>query len=744
MTAINIDKWRTLNEGLFKGYVLTYDRLSKDNSLNPNETLIDAFEEIGIKGSLTVDGYGSAYTIAREIGIYYEDNNKYYLSNMAKAYVEGKLTYPDFLKYYCLNIEFLINDEVIHPFKEILQVLKNNNFDKDAISQRTPKLIPLDNNQSAIDCLRLFLNRCVEAELLSKVGSNYGLNFNYDLLKGSINISNYSVSDFENTFIKGNASLTQKNIVTKLIEREITNLFKDSFYIKKDKIQLEKTGQNLFTDINNAEQITNRLDLFINWFVNLEGKTHNYLKDSFSDSIDKLKENLLYFEELYKNEFNSNVFSFDSENKESFIKELETNLYKENGAFFEFSSKKSNHMPRAILGKKNYLKFIKERENIKTKIEQIDFKISSFQEDCENSGLSYNQQLITRYIASLATKAFVLLSGLSGSGKTKLAQAFAQWIAEDDNQYCIVPVGADWTNREPLLGYVNALDNEEYILPENGALKLLIEANKEKNKTKPYFLILDEMNLSHVERYFADFLSVMESKDLLKLHSDTEAKGIVTSHLNWPKNLFIVGTVNIDETTYMFSPKVLDRANVIEFRVNTDDISKFLDTPTEIDFTNLNSKGARMGENFMQITSNKDFNTVDTKELNTKLILFFEELKKTGAEFGYRTATEIHRLYNQLTTLDTDMLENDKIDIAIMQKLLPKLHGSRRKLCPILETLASFCVVKNTDVLKAFLNNKENIDYKTNTSVLYPLSLEKITRMYKGAVDNGFASYAEA
>ncbi len=377
-------------------------------------------------------------------------------------------------------------------------------------------------------------------------------------------------------------------------------------------------------------------------------------------------------------------------------------------------------------------------------IPSMKFDLENFEINCKSSGLNYNKQLITRYISSLATKPFVLLSGLSGSGKTKLAQAFAQWISENENQYCIVPVGADWTNREPLLGYVNALDNTEYILPENGALKLLIEANKEENKNKPYFLILDEMNLSHVERYFADFLSIMESKDQLKLHSDTDAKGIVSSHLSWPKNLFIIGTVNIDETTYMFSPKVLDRANVIEFRVNKEDISKFLDAPTEIDFTNLNGKGAGMGESFIEITSNKNFETVDTKELNKKLVLFFEELKKTGAEFGYRTATEIHRLYNQLTTLDNTILEEAKIDIAIMQKLLPKLHGSRRKLCPILETLASFCVVEKTDVLKGFLNNKEAIDFKTNESVLYPLSLEKITRMYKGAVDNGFASYAEA
>ncbi|MCG8234984.1 hypothetical protein G1K46_01605 [Tenacibaculum finnmarkense] len=498
----------------------------------------------------------------------------------------------------------------------------------------------------------------------------------------------------------------------------------------------------------------NFLNDFSDWLIQNEGAKHNYLKDSFSSKKENLIQNLEKYQVIYENQFGEKVFSFPKPELQNNINKLKKNLYLEEGEFFNFSSKTSNHMPRAILGKNNYLHFLKNYISINSKITQTNFNPSAFQQSTEKSGLTYSNQLISRYISSLATKPFVLLSGLSGSGKTKLAQSFAQWVCETEKQYCIVPVGADWTNREPLLGYVNALDNTEYILPENGALQLIIEANKVENQNKPYFLILDEMNLSHVERYFADFLSVMESKDKFKLHSseinlnitvgDKFEKSIeVPNSLNWPKNLFVVGTVNIDETTYMFSPKVLDRANAIEFRVTEKEISNFLNSPNEIDLTQLESEGASMAASFIEIAKNKEFETIDTASLNKTLVNFFAELKKTGAEFGYRTGMEIHRLYQQLSVINKEVSENDKIDIAVMQKLLPKLHGSRRKLCPILETLAKLCI-KEGDAKKDFLENKDELIFKENTTVIYPLSLEKITRMYKGAIDNGFASYAEA
>ena len=386
--------------------------------------------------------------------------------------------------------------------------------------------------------------------------------------------------------------------------------------------------------------------------------------------------------------------------------------------------------------------YLKKTAQIKPKKKESPmFDRRSFVIDLEEAGLLISSKLVTRFISSLLTKPFVILSGLSGSGKTKLAQAFAQWISQDESQYCLVPVEADWTNREPLIGYPNALDRNEYIKPDNGILDLMIEANEKPHL--PFFLILDEMNMSHVERYFADFLSIMESQEKISLYTDGDIKNGVPAKLALPSNLFIIGTVNIDETTYMFSPKVLDRANTIEFRITKKEIESFFANQKAVDMDKLKTHGASMAQSFLHMAARKEFSEHNLEETHKTLVSFFEQLEKTGAEFGYRSASEMIRLINQLSIIDPDLSADEKVDVAIMQKLLPKLHGSRRKLCPVLLILAGFCVdnskIKNIEDIIA----KDNFDFKSDV-VRFPVSLEKIIRMYNGAIQNGFASYAEA
>lgn len=534
----------------------------------------------------------------------------------------------------------------------------------------------------------------------------------------------------------------------------------------------------LFSDYSKeVSQLPKRIDLgnlkerFADWFIKLDGTKHNYFSDSFSSNRDKLLEQLTKYENLYNAQFGGFIFNIPEGDDAEFINELEKNIYLEDGDFFQFSLKTSTHMPRAILGKKNYIKFLKELFT-KKEIPQTSFDLNSFKLKALEAGLIFSPQLIQRFIASLCTKPFVICSGLSGSGKTKLAQAFVQWICESDKQYKIIPVGADWTNREPLLGYPNGLDPLSYVTPDSGALQLIIEALKEENQNKPYFMILDEMNLSHVERYFADFLSIMESGDSIKLYSGEDRKDStgenIEKEINWPKNLFIIGTVNIDETTYMFSPKVLDRANVIEFRITPEDMNKFFKERKELNMKELfldkeKSKGGagkNMGEDFFKLAADKTISKIPEIEGdNNVLNAFFNELQIVGSEFGYRSATEIELLITKLGIngfIDEQgqaLNNNTKIDIAIMQKLLPKLHGSRKKLVDPLETLAGFCLVRKEDAPVLDEQNKTKTLYQQFISekrdsakweIKYSISFEKIERMLKNVIENGFTSYAEA
>lgn len=306
--------------------------------------------------------------------------------------------------------------------------------------------------------------------------------------------------------------------------------------------------------------------------------------------------------------------------------------------------------------------------------------------------------------------------------KALALHVISQGSAYDHKGCEMIAVGADWTSNENLLGYPDALSKNSYRKPDNGALDLILMAKDDPDN--PYFLILDEMNLSHVERYFADFLSAMESGQPINLHDDTGSDWDgVPAKLKIPDNLFVIGTVNVDETTYMFSPKVLDRANVIEFRVSKDEMKDFLGNPIKPDLEAIAGQGAQYAKAFVSEARDKNVQLdVDTRaKVSAELMELFPQLQEAGAEFGYRTAHEICRfVYFHKKLSGEGWKFEDAMDAAIMQKLLPKLHGSKKKLGPVLEKLDGLC------------------------SGRFTASIEKIGRMRKRLAEHGFTSFAEA
>lgn len=369
--------------------------------------------------------------------------------------------------------------------------------------------------------------------------------------------------------------------------------------------------------------------------------------------------------------------------------------------------------------------------------------VLAFAAALERSGLTYDLTLIGRFVAALLSKPFVVLTGLSGSGKTKLAQAFTQWLV-GENTCRLIPVGADWMNNEKLLGYPNALDATNYVMSDTGVLRFLMEANERPEL--PYFLILDEMNLSHVERYFADFLSAMESGVDIRLYDGQPRRASdgtpIPSVLTFPKNLFVIGTMNVDETTHAFSPKVLDRAQVIEFRVDERQMSSFLDAPKKPNLALLKSRGNAYAADFLRLHQTSfPLDAADRNEIAGMLKEFFPILSELGAEFAFRTAIEIFQFCGYARQAGLSVEET--IDAAILQKLLPKLHGSRRRLTRSLEAFWALCLKGECAATLADFC-RQGTSGAIAEVARFPGSAEKIRRMYKSAEENGYASYAEA
>ncbi len=263
----------------------------------------------------------------------------------------------------------------------------------------------------------------------------------------------------------------------------------------------------------------------------------------------------------------------------------------------------------------------------------------------------------------------------------------------------IVPVGSDWTDNTKILGFYNPL-KKTYESTKILDFILLARGNPEI----PFFLILDEMNLSHVERYFSDFLSAMESHEKIILYSkDEDCDSDIPESIDLPENLFVTGTVNIDETTYMFSPKVLDRANVIEFIPEQSDVLANFAAETQPDeITPVNDGSA---EGFLALAKTvRETTTLPAGSDICKTILegISNILDGSGFEFAFRTAKEIRLYINAAYALaqnnEKTLSEEDYINLMdeqLLQKVLPKVHGNRSQVGTLLSNLSKYSEEQN-------------------------------------------------
>jgi hypothetical protein len=295
-----------------------------------------------------------------------------------------------------------------------------------------------------------------------------------------------------------------------------------------------------------------------------------------------------------------------------------------------------------------------------------------------DAGLRLDEQTVRRYHLSLRTRGFVVLSGLSGSGKTWLAQLYARAV---DAKMLLVSVAPNWTTNEDLLGYYDPLAKQYRHTSFSRFLEAAADewkAAKQSGRTsRPFHLVLDEMNLARVEYYFAKFLSAMEVRAregsaILQLDTDREA--LLTP------NLYFAGTVNVDETTHGFADKVYDRAQLLEVRVARDGIVEHL----------------------------------EDRPYASELIAVWDAMQ-VAAPFAYRVLDEISSYVDAAGALSVPW--EVALDEQLLQKVLPKIKGTEKAIGPALERF---------------------VELADGT---WPLSRAKASEMHDAFVNHGFTSY---
>ncbi len=281
-------------------------------------------------------------------------------------------------------------------------------------------------------------------------------------------------------------------------------------------------------------------------------------------------------------------------------------------------------------------------------------------------GYYFEDETLFNYHICLKTRPFVILAGLSGTGKSKLSQLYAEAIGQKEH-YLRLPVRPNWNDDHYLLGHLNIITGE-YVTEE--ALEFLLEANADLDNL--YFFCLDEMNLAHVEYYFSQFLSAMEeeqpdqrtisllSKQAQKQHSQLYPDTQLPSRVLLPTNLFFTGTINVDETTQPISDKVIDRANTLEFfTVDLDKIPVPTTPPDPIGLSTFTWESYRV-------------KTPDTT-FRAQIIEISKILNQEDLGLGYRVLHDIELYLANSKNLLEPLVA---FDLQIKQRILPRVRGS--------------------------------------------------------------------
>lgn len=292
--------------------------------------------------------------------------------------------------------------------------------------------------------------------------------------------------------------------------------------------------------------------------------------------------------------------------------------------------------------------------------------------------LDFDEDDVRRLYVAAKTKPFIILAGLTGSGKSTIARLFAGALGADarNGRFRRIAVRPDWIDQSDVLGLMNPISSRF----EPGWLAL-VARQCEKNLDQIHVVLLDEMNLAPVEQYLAEYLSALEESrsgyDATRLPLYSEGADPVNkvdwpSSLPFPRNLIMIGTVNVDETTRVLSERVLDRANVLQLSVAMSDAhhssSAASVRPWYVPFSEWDAVCVRQPDG----------------SRHSLLVELGEILHAIGIGVGARAHVELERfLANSSGIIDP----NTALDLGIIQRIIPKIRGFKRDLAEGLDEL---------------------------------------------------------